>query len=409
MLSKEKNELLCRVETGTPMGNTLRENFWIPVAVSSKLVSNGKTIPIRVFGENFVAFRATDGRVGIFNERCPHRGASLLLARNEDNALRCIYHGFKFSVTGQTVEVPTEPHNPQAFCRTVPLRHYQVREAAGVIWVWLGKGPVKQFPEFEWTKLPASQVYATKQTMRCNWLQNVEAGMDSAHVSILHQAWTGQPGTTPTFVTDDLAPIYDIDKFEGGFRYAAIRTTKADTKYIRVSQFIMPWYCFIPPRDFPYGDRLVLMSTPIDDTHVTYWNVVYNPYKPLTPSFQVPAEDPDNFPPATIGGREEAWGQDRGAMARGHFSGFPHLNTEDFAVGESQGPIADRSIEYLNAGDRAVVQLRRQLLDLVEETQKLNGEAAAFPHDKIDYGHVRAYADVREDASTWRNLIAEAA
>ena len=141
MLSKEKNELLCRVETGTPMGNTLRENFWIPVAVSSKLVSNGKPIPIRVFGENFVAFRATDGRVGIFNERCPHRGASLLLARNEDNALRCIYHGFKFSVTGQTVEVPTEPHNPQAFCRTVPLRHYQVREAAGVIWVWLGRDP----------------------------------------------------------------------------------------------------------------------------------------------------------------------------------------------------------------------------------------------------------------------------
>jgi phenylpropionate dioxygenase-like ring-hydroxylating dioxygenase large terminal subunit len=406
MLTKEKNRLLCRVETGSPMCNTMRENFWVPLTVSVKLVANGRPIPIRVFGENFVAFRAGDGRVGVFDELCPHRGASLLLARNEDNALRCIYHGWKYSVTGQCVEVPTEPRNPEAFCRSVPLRHYPVREAAGVVWAWLGSGPAKQFPDFEWTKVPADQVYATKQMMQCNWLQNVEAGMDSAHVSILHSAWVGQPGSTPSFVTDDLAPIYDIDEFDGGFRYAAIRTINNGNKYIRVSQFVLPWYCFIPPRDFPNGDRLVLMSTPVDDTHVTYWNVVYNPAKPLSPSYQVPAEDPDNFPPATVGGRDNAWGQDRGAMARGHFSGFGHLNTEDFAVGESQGPIADRSKEWLNAGDRAVVEMRKLLLGLVGQTDNENGKIAAFPHDKIDYPRVRAYADVTSDASTWRKLVA---
>jgi hypothetical protein len=181
---------------------------------------------------------------------------------------------------------------------------------------------------------------------------------------------------------------------------------KTGKKYIRVSQFIMPWYCFIPPRDFPDGDRLVLMSTPVDDTHVTYWNVVYNPVKPLSPSYQVPAEDPNDFPPATVGGKENAWGQDRGAMARGHFSGFSHLNTEDFAVGESQGPIADRSKEWLNAGDRAVVQMRKVLLDLVEQTKNDEGKIARFPHDKIDYGTIRAYADVTGDASTWRKLVA---
>jgi len=405
-LTKEENQLLCRVETGSPMCDTMRENFWVPLTVSVKLVANGRPIPIRVFGENFVAFRAGDGRVGVFDEACPHRGASLLLARNEDNALRCIYHGWKYSVTGRCVEVPTEPRNPEAFCRTVPLKHYPAREAAGVVWAWFGSGPAKQFPDFEWTRVPANQVYATKQTMQCNWLQNVEAGMDSAHVSILHSSWMGQPGATPSYVTDDLAPIYDVDQLDGGFRYAAIRNMNTGNKYIRVSQFVMPWYCFIPPRDFPDGDRLVLMSTPVDDTHVTYWNVVYNPVKPLSPSYQVPAEDPDNFPPATVGGRENAWGQDRGAMARGHFTGFAHLNTEDFAVGESQGAIADRSKEWLNAGDRAVVEMRRLLLDLVKGTDTASGKIAAFPHDKIDYQTVRAYADVTPDASSWRRLVA---
>ena len=96
-------------------------------------------------------------------------------------------------------------------------------------------------------------------------------------------------------------------------------------------------------------------------------------------------------------------------MARGHFSGFSHLNTEDFAVGESQGPIASRQREWLNAGDRAVVEMRRLLLDLVQQTDKAAGKVAAFPHDAIDYPSVRAHADVSPDASTWRKLGQEAA
>ena len=307
MLSKEKNELLCRIESGSAMGTTLRENFWVPVALSQKLVANGKPIPLRVFGENFVCFRATDGRVGVFNEYCPHRGASLLLARNEDNALRCIYHGWKFHVDGRTVEVPTEPQNAEAFCRSVPLKHYPTREAAGVVWTWFGKSAPKAFPNFEFMSLPPDQVYVTKQLMRCNWVQNVEAGMDSAHVAVLHQAWFGGVNV-PTIISDDRAPVYEFEDFPGGFRYAAIRKMKNNKKYIRISRFVLPWYCFIAPSQYPDGDRLVLMSTPVDDTQVIYWNLKYNRRVPLSPSIHNPAEDPDNFPPGIVGGRDEIVG-----------------------------------------------------------------------------------------------------
>ena len=405
-LSTEDNELLCRIEGQAPMGIALRENFWIPALLSDSLVAGGKPLPSRLFGENFVAFRATDGRVGFFDELCPHRGASLLLARNEDNALRCIYHGWKYDVSGKTVEVPTEPRNPEAFCRTVPLKHYPVHEAAGIVFVWLGRSAPQPFPDFEFTTLPPDHTYATKQLLRCNWLQNVEAGMDSAHVSVLHQAWAGGgPNLIPSFIGDDQAPIYEFENFPGGFRYAALRNVRAGGKYVRINNFVMPWFCLIAPSKFPDGDRLVLLTTPIDDYHTFYWNLKYNPFKPLSPSIHNPADDPDNFPPPTMGGRENAWGQDRAAMARGHFSGFGHLNTEDFAVCESQGKMADRSKEYLNSGDLAVVRVRQLLLDLVGR-QRSGAVDSAHPHGEIRYNQIRALADILTDKNEWRSLVA---
>src|SRR6478735_4036286 len=130
MLSREDNELLTRTGPGTPMGAMMRE-YWIPVIRSAKLETDGKPERVRLLGENFVAFRATDGRVGFIDEACPHRCASMALARNEDNGLRCIYHGWKFSVDGTTVAVPTQPNNEAEYCKNVPLRHFPVREEAG--------------------------------------------------------------------------------------------------------------------------------------------------------------------------------------------------------------------------------------------------------------------------------------
>ena len=147
MLSKEKNELLTRVEHGASMGQFLRQ-YWVPAVRAARLERDDAPTRVRLFGENFVAFRATDGRVGFFDEGCPHRLASLTLARNEDCALTCIFHGWKIDVSGKVVDVPTEPAERAFFGDKVKVNHYPVREAGGLIWVWLGLGEPSPFPAF---------------------------------------------------------------------------------------------------------------------------------------------------------------------------------------------------------------------------------------------------------------------
>jgi phenylpropionate dioxygenase-like ring-hydroxylating dioxygenase large terminal subunit len=327
-----------------------------------------------------------------------------LLAHNEDNALRCIFHGWKYDVSGKVVECPTEPRNPEAFCKTVPLKHYPVREAAGVVFVWLGKGAPQKFQNFEFTNLPSDQCYVTSQIVNCNWVQEVEGGMDSAHVGILHQSWMGNAGVS-SLSTSDNSPVLEFEDCPSGYRYAAIRKLKNGSKYIRVNEFVAPWYCFICPAELPDGDRLVLMINPIDDYHTIHWNFRYNASKPLKPSIQNPAAKPDDFPPATIGGRTNRWGQDRGAMMRGHFTGFPHLNTEDFATAESMGPIADRSQEFLSSSDLAIVRLRRVLLNLVKESVAKGG-APVLNHQDIAYDAIRARGYITDNPSIWKLQVA---
>jgi len=397
-MSSEDNELLTRVENGAPMGEMLRNNYWFPAIIAQTLIPGGNPMPVRLLGENLVAFRSNDGRVGIFDEHCPHRRASLLLARNEDNALRCIYHGWKFGVDGEVLEVPTEPNDPAAFCKNVPLRSYPTREAAGIVWIWMGRGEPMRWPDFEFMNVPEGRVHTVHQRVRCNWVQDVEGGLDSAHVSILHSHWLRDVGIGDAGV--DVAPTYEFDMQNSGYCYAALRKLRDGTFYTRVTQFVMPWYAFIAPEEMPEGDRLVIFSTPVDDTNTVHWMLRYNRVRTLKPSYVNPVDDPSNFPPAAPGNRDTVWGQDRDAMRRGHFSGFHHINTEDFAVAESQGPIADRSKEYLNSGDRAVVQFRKQLLQTAKE-YAAGKKMSLAQHDEINYAEARAAAFILRPGEDW--------
>jgi phenylpropionate dioxygenase-like ring-hydroxylating dioxygenase large terminal subunit len=400
MLTIELNDLLTRVERDAPMGEMLRNNYWFPAALSCKLERDGAPLRVKLLGKPFVVFRSTDGRVGFFDEHCPHRRVSLALARNEDNALRCIYHGWKFGVDGVVREVPTEPHNQTKFCQRVPLRHYPARESAGIVWVWLGRDEPKPFPDFEFMSLPEEQVYSVQQHVRCNWVQDVEGGMDSAHTGILHSHWLKSVGATEVGV--DTAPLYEFEPRKYGFCVAAVRRMPDGNNYIRVNHFAMPWYSFICPEEMPEGDRLVIMTTPVDNENCIHWSLRYNRFRPLKPSYVNPAEahDRGSYPPAPPGGPETSWGQDRAAMARGHFSGFHVLNTEDFAVEESQGAILDRSQEYLNAGDRSVVQLRKELLNAV--TQYVAGEFSPQKHGDLSYRSIKADALVLATDARWQ-------
>jgi phthalate 4,5-dioxygenase len=362
-MSKEDNELLTRVTNGAPMGAMLREWNWIPACVGAQIVADGAPLRVRLFGERFVAFRSTDGRVGFFNEACPHRHASLALARNEDNALRCIYHGWKFSVEGKTVEVPTEARNPEAFCARVPLRHYPTREAGGIVWAWLGKGDTPpRFPDFAFTTMGPENRLPHYQTVRANWVQGLETTMDSSHASVLHQSQL-DAFYIPKQLGQYKAPLFEVEAQPYGFRYAAIRMTQEGDRFVRISRFVLPWYSVI---SIPHVDAMLFFSVPIDDETTAYWTVPHRADAPPKKTPWTVFDDPGNYPPAVPGGPENHWGQDRALMKQGHFTGFPqHLTTEDFVVMESQGAILDRTDEYLNAADSAVQQIRRSLLKSV--------------------------------------------
>jgi phenylpropionate dioxygenase-like ring-hydroxylating dioxygenase large terminal subunit len=345
------------------MGRLLRENYWFPAIQSHRLVADGRPIRVRLLGDNYVAFRATDGRVGFFPEACPHRRVSLTLARNEDNALRCIFHGWKFSVDGTVLEVPTQAFDPAGFCKKVPLKHFETREAADLVWVFLGK-KAPRFPDFEFMKAAGPHVAVTYQECRYNWVQSLDGLADSAHIGIMHQDFLKNvPGNSDVAAAAaDLAPTYEFLDRPAGFQFAAVRRLSNGRRYLRVSEFVAPWYTFIA-----YKHGYVMVSVPIDDSTTGQYLIQYKLDVPVVVEANA-FDDPANWPPYPQGGAEAYWSQDRAAMARGAYSGFS-IHTADFAVAESQGPITDRSQEFLHDSDRALIRLRLLLIDAAKEAR----------------------------------------
>jgi phthalate 4,5-dioxygenase oxygenase subunit len=408
MLTREENELLCRVGPGTPMGEMLRE-YWMPALRSEALEADGAPVRVRLMGENFVAFRATDGRVGLFDEGCPHRCTSLALARNEDNALTCIFHGWKIDVTGKVVDVPSEPPERRAeFAAKVRVRHYPVREAGGMVWTYLGKReqPPKFF-NFEFNDLPRSHVHPMRAIMHCNWFQGLEAVLDSSHLGIMHQGWISapRPGTASgiAWANQNTGPTFEFALRPYGFREGALRPMPdGATIYARIREVVLPFYSFIPsdPRS-PCG---MICSIPIDDEWTAQWYVGYDTRAPLTPDWiegrmRGTSGDRNNFC-SDMGGWDNMWGQDRKAMKEGHFTGIVRcVPYEDFVAEESMFPIVDRSREYLGSSDMVIIRARRMLLQAVRAFQ--DGKPAFGQDAEVDYSKVRAVAVRYPKEQSW--------
>jgi len=414
MLTHAQNELLTRVGPGTPMGDMLRE-YWVPACRSAKLEVDGAPERVRLFGENFVAFRATDGRVGFLAEACPHRCASLALARNEEGGLRCIFHGWKFSVDGKCVDAPTEPKaQRERFAASVPVRHHPAHEAGGIVWVYLGKAATPpRFPDYEFTHLPASHVQPTRGIIRTNWLQGLEALLDSAHVGYLHSANLGSATGREMFkaesdyMLDDGAPVFEFVEQPYGFREGAIREEAGGMAYARIREVALPFFSFIPMA--PGGSGVVCCSIPIDDVTTAQWYIAFNPHAPLAfdvmSAFGTTSGDPDHFN-ADMGGPENLWHQDRQAMKDGHWSGITGRGNayEDFAVQESMGPLVDRTKEYLGTCDRVIYRARRLLLAAVGRFQR-TGEVS-FAGEVIDFARIRAISFAYPKGIDWRTIDA---
>jgi phthalate 4,5-dioxygenase oxygenase subunit len=420
MLNQADNELLTRVGPGTPMGAMLRE-YWVPACRSAKLEADGAPERVRLFGEDFVAFRATDGRVGFLQQGCPHRCASLALGRNEANGLRCIFHGWKFSVEGKCVDAPTEPAEQRAkFAESVPVRSHPTHEAGGLVWVYMGaKETPPRFPDYEFTSLPDDQIQPTRGIIRTNWLQGLEALLDSAHVTFLHSSNLGSDQGRAYFkaesdyMLNDGAPTFEFIDQPYGFREGAIRD-EGEMSYARVREVSLPFFSFIPSS--PKGARIVCCSIPIDDVTTAQWYIAYDTEAPLNfsimTSFGQTSGDPDFFN-ADMGGPETMWKQDRAAMKEGHWSGITGRGNayEDFVVQESMGAIVDRSQEYLGTCDRVIYRARRMLLDAVNRFAE-TGELS-FADEGIDFSAIRAVSFAYPKDEDWRDYdaheLAEAA
>ncbi|MCN0177301.1 Rieske 2Fe-2S domain-containing protein [Salinispora arenicola] len=405
MTTSKMNDQLTRVGPGTPMGRLLRE-YWMPVMRSGRLTEpGGAPMAVELLGEKFIVFRADDGTLGCFAEACPHRGASLTLARNEDCALRCIYHGWKFSVTGQVLETPSEPAELTRFASRVKLRHHPVIESGGVIWVWIGgtgrSAPAP--PAFTFTKLPPEQVFGLVAMVECNWLQGVEADIDSAHVSLLHET-EARAGALRDLL-DDRTPRDEIDEQPYGLRFGSVRTLSSGAELVRVKPFAMPWYTVVP--ELPSGDRLWHAWVPINDHRTIMWYLWYNEERPVDPAvfadqfgLNLDTMNPDNIREGFT--RENNWGQDRRQMRENQsFSGIRGLVLQDIAVQESMGPIVDRTGENPGRSDTAIVATRRYLLDAIKRHER--GETPPGLGPEADYDRVRSAEITLAPGVDWRS------
>src|SRR5919198_654567 len=238
MLKQEDNELITRVGPGTPMGNFMRE-YWIPAMLSSEL-PKPDCDPVRVLllGEKLIGFRDSDGRVGLLDHSCPHRGASLFYGRNERCGLRCVYHGWKFDVTGQCVDMPNEPPEYR-FESKIRLTAYPAVEHAGIIWAYMGPAEKQPpLPDMEWMRAPATHRFVSKTREEANFLQAIEGGIDSVHSSFLHN---NNLGDKDLYRTIGHSARLEVERTAYGFRYASMRDVGEDGQYVRMYQFIVPF------------------------------------------------------------------------------------------------------------------------------------------------------------------------
>ncbi|MGO8864305.1 MAG: Rieske 2Fe-2S domain-containing protein [Acidimicrobiales bacterium] len=373
MTTRAENELMTRVEGDVPMGRLMRENYWIPFAQASHLVNGEGPLPVRLFGENFVAFRSGDGRIGFLDELCPHRRASLVLARDEEDGIRCIYHGWKIDATGRVIDCPTQIVRAGQFAAGVPVGHHAVHEAGGLAWVWLGRTEAPRFPDLPFADEDLHRYWVTAQ-VPCNWLQGLEGSIDSVHAGQLHQTWIAESVSMAEHANLTFAlaqsPTYETQATSYGLRAAALRKTSGGQTYVRITEHLMPLVTITPVGSTTPRTGAVFVIAPVDDTHhvLFFGTVGPTPHSGVALdqiAMQDPAYAPDRLDYTGLrGDRSTRWGQDRDLMKAGHFTGFGRsLLEEDAAVQTSMGAVVDRTMEHLSSSDVAVAHLRRMLLD----------------------------------------------
>jgi phthalate 4,5-dioxygenase oxygenase subunit len=417
MLTREENDLLCRVEGDAPMGQIMRRH-WLPALLSEEVAErDGTPVRTRLLGEDLVVFRDSEGRLGILDERCPHRGASLALGRNEDCGLRCLYHGWKIGIDGAIQEMVSEPAG-STFAEKVRHKAYPAREAGGLVWVYMG--PPETMPEFAapaFAPTPTTNVSIVKIHIECNWAQALEGSIDSAHSSSLHSSdmvparVDGAMATQSNWLrpSTDKAPRLQVQPTSFGFRYAAIRRPIANAAthdYIRTTIFLAPITVLVPPND---RYNVTTVHVPIDDANTMLNFIAWSDNGP-----GIDQEAWRKFNHAQVGidldanwrntrNRANNYRQDRQAMKLGNFTGISGIPNQDIAMWETMGRIVDRSRDRLGASDLAIVEFRRMMV-AAAKTFAAGGPAIGTVEPRIPHAKLRSFEGVVAKATNWRFL-----
>ena len=371
-MNKAMSETLTRVGPGTPMGDLMRR-YWVPALLSSEIAEpDGPQVRVQLLGEKLLAFRNTDGRACLIGEFCSHRGVSLYFGRNEENGIRCSYHGVKFDGDGRCVDVPS---SPQA-CAHMHIKGYPCVERGGIVWTYMGPPDKKPAPpELEWCMLPSDHVFVSKRLQVCSYLQAMEGGIDTAHVSYVHRY---EVDTDPMhqgvkaldYIKADGNVVFEIEKNSFGLSLFGRRNGEPDSYYWRITQWLFPWFTLIAP----FGDHALGGHAwiPIDDHNCWAWSINWQPHRPLSAhevhamqagkGIHVEYEAPGSFIPKANASNDYL--MDRVAQREKRaYSGVFGFSAQDYSLQESMGPIQDHEAEKLLPTDRAIVMARRMLHD----------------------------------------------
>jgi phenylpropionate dioxygenase-like ring-hydroxylating dioxygenase large terminal subunit len=399
MLSHEENTLLTQTDAGTPAGDYFRR-YWLPILLAGELPTpDCPPVRTRVMGEDLLAFRDTNGDIGLIDEFCPHRRTSLFWGRNEECGIRCVYHGWKFDTTGACVDMPNEP--PQyAFENKVRTTAYPVREYGGVIWAYMGpQDRIPELPKLEWARVPESHRYISKRWQETNYLQAIEGGIDSSHSNFLH-ATIEAFKVTPSYLEKvknssnlraryhilDKAPRFIVKKTGYGLIIAVQRNAEPDTYYWRATQFLLPSHTMIP-----YQKGLSIHGhcwVPRDDKSCWVWTMSWNPDAPISEeewktirenTFVHADVDPVTFRP--VRNKDNNYMIDRQLQRTVSMTGIQGFASQDMAVQESMGPTVDRTRERLGTSDTGIIAMRRLLLQEVRALHDGTVPYAAYHGD----------------------------
>ncbi len=418
MLTKEDNELITQTEAGTPMGDLFRR-FWLPVALAEELPTpDGMPVRVKVLNEDLIAFRDTDGKVGLVDAYCAHRGAPMFFGRNEEQGLRCVYHGWKFDVNGECVDLPSAPEG-ETYREKISITSYPTVDAGGLIWAFMGpRDKMPPFPNFEWTKVAPENRYIKKFRLECNYMQAMEGDFDPSHARFLHstledvhvpnplnpaQAQRNNPLNGNRRADEDRFPLAvgnrrvvtrgttQLEDSESGV--IAVTTTDLPDGKVRADlqvSLMLPIFCTagIGGPNTHYSN----IRVPIDNKSLMFYRLRWS-FDPIPEAelqeymrggYYYPELNPGTW--QTEANVTNDYLIDREKQRNYNYTGIKTFPLQDIAMMENQwGPIADRRREHLTSLDYQIIHVRQRLLkaakalvDGVEPSEPWHPEAYCY-------------------------------